>query len=186
MSEKRWHEALRHKMARQKMAGLKCANGRPRVAVMGIGHELRGDDAAGVVLARLLNQRHGGAGFLAVEAGPAPENCFGPLLDYRPDLVLFVDAAQMGAEPGAIRLLDWKLVKAADEVQLNASTHTLPLPTLAEFLATELGCPVWLLGIQPAQTAVSTSLSAPVCQAVEKAAALLADLLALPQGVAGI
>ncbi len=184
MSEKHWHEALRQKMARHKMAGLKCANGRPRVAVMGIGHELRGDDAAGVVLARLLNQRQGDAALLAVEAGPAPENCFGPLLSYRPDLVLFVDAAQMGAEPGAIRLLDWNLVKAADGVYLNASTHTLPLPALAEFLSAELDCPVWLLGIQPAQTTVSTSLSAPVAQAVQSAAALLADLLALPQGVA--
>jgi hydrogenase 3 maturation protease len=180
MCEKRWHEALG-----QKMAGLKCANGWPRVAVLGIGHELRGDDAAGVALARLLNQRQGDADFLAIEAGPSPENCFGPLLAYCPDLVLFVDAAQMGAEPGTIRLLSWNLVKAAEGVHLNASTHTLSLPALAEFLSVELGCPIWLLGIQPAQIAVSESLSSPVSHAVEGAAAILADLLALPQGVAG-
>jgi hydrogenase maturation protease HycI len=185
MSEKRWHEALRHKMAAEKMADQQCADGRPRVAVLGIGHELRGDDAAGVVLARLLNQRPRNAACLAIEAGPAPENCFGPLLAYRPDLVLFVDAAQMGAEPGTIRLLDWNLVRAAEGVQLNTSTHTLPLPMLADFLAHELGCPVWLLGIQPARTAVSASLSAPVSQAVEGAAANLAELFEQPQGGAG-
>ena len=179
MSGKLWHEELRRRMAE-----LQTTRERPRVAVVGIGHELRGDDAAGVVLARLLNQPPGHAGLPVIEAGPAPENCWGQLVRDCPDLVLFVDAAEMGAEPGAVRLFDWDLVKKDNGVRLNVSTHTMPLPALAGFLARELGCPVWLLGIQPKETTIGQSLSPPVEQAVETTARLLAELLPVPKGAA--
>lgn len=179
MSGKLWHEELR-----QRMAELRTTHGRPRVAVVGIGHELRGDDAAGVVLARLLNQRRGGGDLLVIEAGPAPENCWGQLLRSCTDLVLFVDAAEMGTEPGTVRLLDWDLIKEYNGVRLNVSTHTMPLPALAGFLARELGCPVWLLGIQPKETTIGESLSPPVARAVDATARELAELLPVPKGAA--
>jgi len=179
MSGKLWHEEFC-----QRMAELRTTRVRPRVSVVGIGHVLRGDDAAGVVLARLLNQRHGDAGLLVIEAGPAPENCLGLLFHFRPDLVLFVDAAEMGAVPGGVRLLDWDLIKADNGVQLNVSTHTIPLPVIAGILTRELGCPVWLLGIQPKRMTIGESLSAPVAQAIDLTARVLAELLFVPKGAA--
>lgn len=172
MSEKLWQEKLC-----QTIASLRPVNSQPRVAVVGIGHELRGDDAAGVEVARLLNQWVHSPSLLVIEAGAAPENCCGLLFRFRPDLVLFVDAAQMGAEPGTVRWLTWDLIGSDDAAGFNVSTHTLPLPILANYLTVELGCPVALLGIQPADISMGDSLSPVVALAVEATAQALVDLL---------
>ena len=80
-----------------------------RLAVLGIGHELGGDDAAGVRVAGLLRKSAAGNGqLLALEAGPAPENFTGKLRSFHPDLVLLVDAALMNSAPGTVQWLDWQ------------------------------------------------------------------------------
>jgi hydrogenase 3 maturation protease len=172
MLEKPWQEQLS-----RALASLPVSNGRPRVSVVGIGHELRGDDAAGVTLAQMLNEQAHSPYLQAIEAGPAPENCFSLIFRYRPDLVLFVDAANMGAEAGEVRWLDW-----SDVASLEASTHNMPLPLLANYLTAELGCPVGLLGIQPADVSMGASLSPDVGPAVEAAARALAELFLVAEG----
>ncbi len=75
-----------------------------RLAVLGIGNELYGDDGAGVALARLLAQSGIAPGMMqAFEAGPAPENFTGSLRKFMPSHVLMVDAANLGLEPGSTR-----------------------------------------------------------------------------------
>jgi hydrogenase maturation protease HycI len=132
---------------------------------VGIGHELCGDDAAGVALARAMQEQYNSNGrddVLVIEAGPAPENCSGLLRRFRPDLVLLVDAAYLDARPGTVRWLDWQ-----DTVGFSASTHTLPLHLLATYLTSELGCEVALLGIQPADVTAGAPLSSAVKMAVD-------------------
>jgi hydrogenase 3 maturation protease len=131
-----------------------------RVALVGIGHELCGDDAVGMRLAGMLRPS-ASERLLVVEAGPAPENFTGPLRSFQPDLVLLVDAAQMDAEPGTVRWLD---LQGAGGI--SASTHTLPLHILVSYLVAELGCQVALIGIQPEQTFTD----APLTPRVQKAA----------------
>ncbi len=141
-----------------------------RVAIVGIGHELRGDDIAGAEIAEMLRNSLQPAGpgpghdrLLVINAGPAPENCTGPLRRFQPDLVLLIDAAQMDEAPGAIRLLPWR-----ETAGISASTHTLPLHVLAGYIAEEMACEVALLGIQPADTALGAPLSEPVHQAIHE------------------
>lgn len=144
-----------------------------RVAVLGIGHPLNGDDAAGpAVVAALRAALPVCPHVLILDGGPAPENQTGPLRAFQPDLVLFVDAAQMDAPPGTVRWLDWRETSG-----LSASTHTLPPYLLAQFLVAELGCAVALLGIQPAQN-VAEGLSPAVQAAVAHLSARLASILA--------
>jgi hydrogenase maturation protease HycI len=144
-----------------------------RVAVLGIGHELRGDDAAGVYAARALERLTSSCDHLLVLAvGPAPENFTGVLRRFGPDLVLLLDAAQMDAPPATVAWLAWQ---TADGI--SASTHTFPLSVFATFLTTELGCPVALLGIQPANTSLNAPLSPAIRQASESVAQRLAKLL---------
>ncbi len=135
-------------------------NDKIRLAVVGIGNELNGDDAAGVLVARALrtglNDR-----FLAIEAGVAPENFTGMLRRFRPDLVLLVDAADLGKLPGTVA---W--VNSQDAGGWSGSTHTLPLSVLARYLEEELGCQVVLVGIQPAQLDLDAGVSGVVQQAV--------------------
>src|SRR5512140_102687 len=109
-----------------------------RLAVLGVGHELYGDDAVGVWLAeRLRDDLSGDENFLAVPGGPAPENFTGTLRRFGPDVVLLVDAALMALEPGQTGWLDWQ-----DTSGFSASTHTLPLHLIAGYLTSELDCKV--------------------------------------------
>ena len=144
-----------------------------RLAVLGIGHELYGDDAVGVWLAgRLGSQVPANESLLAVQGGPAPENFTGTLRRYAPDLVLMVDAALMGLEPGSTGWLSWQ-----DTTGFSASTHTLPLHILASYLTAELNCEVALLGIQPAQTRVGAPLSPEVREAAEGITKSITEIL---------
>jgi hydrogenase maturation protease HycI len=144
-----------------------------------MGHELRGDDAAGVVVARTLRSclpRSSGfresSAFIVIDAGPAVENCTGLLRRFGPDLVLLIDAAQMDEAPGAVRWLAWQETDG-----LSASTHTLPPRVLAQYLTSEFGCEVALLGIQPADTTMGAPLSPTVQASVQSVAQVLADML---------
>lgn len=127
----------------------------PRVAVVGVGHDLNGDDSAGLAVARALKRRLADQDWLTViEAGIAPENCTGALRLFRPHLVLLVDAAQMGEPPGSVRWVPWQ-----DTTGISATTHTLPLYMLGKFLTADLGCDVALLGLQPFANEFDTPLS---------------------------
>jgi hydrogenase 3 maturation protease len=131
-----------------------------RVAVVGVGNELNGDDAAGVlVVRRMAELLMATPGVLLIDAGLAPENFTGPLRRFRPDLVVEVDAADLGKLPGST---SW--IEPHDTDGLSASTHTLPPSVLAKFLLAELGCRVAVIGIQP----LRLELNAPLSPAVER------------------
>ena len=141
--------------------------------MLGVGHELYGDDAVGVWLAgRLQELMPADGNLLPVQAGPAPENFTGTLRHFGPDLVLLVDAALMDLQPGDTGWLDWQ-----DTTGFSASTHTLPLHLLAAYLTAELDCKVDLLGIQPFSCQVGESLSALVEQAAESVAKSIIEAL---------
>lgn len=145
-------------------------NGRPpRLAVVGVGQPLRGDDGAGPAVARRLAALAGGW-LLVVNAGHAPENCLGPIVRFRPDAILFIDAARGGGAPGD---LTWLRPDEADG--RGGSTHTLSLAMLAGYLAAESGAAVHILGIEPANVAFNEGLSPGVERAVADAAATLGD-----------
>lgn len=161
MSPKSWQEALRADLQRLEK------DDRPtRLAVLGIGHELYGDDAIGIKLVETLQASIPAVeDLLALVGGSAPENLTGALRRFQPDMVLLVDAALMGLPPGQAAWLDWR-----NTTGFSASTHTLPLHILASFLESDLGCTVALLGIQPERT----DCGAPLSPAVQKTAMVAA------------
>lgn len=121
-----------------------------KIAILGIGNTLNGDDGAGVFAARLLQKRIDEtapalkAQVQVFDTGPSPESFTGPLRRYQPGLVLMIDAAEMGEPPGGVRVFDWPEVEG-----MSASTHTMPPSMLAKFLTAEINCRVVLVGIQP-------------------------------------
>jgi hydrogenase 3 maturation protease len=133
-----------------------------RVAVLGIGNELRGDDAVGTLAAQQLRKYFHTGHVLIVDGSLAPENCTGVVRRFQPDLVLLIDAADMNMPPGTICWLPWRETDG-----LTASTHTLPLHVLMGFLVNELGCEAVLIGIQPQQTTFNTLLSPAVQRALD-------------------
>jgi hydrogenase 3 maturation protease len=138
------------------------------VAILGVGNLFRSDDAAGILVTRALSNRDCAADtdhILILEAGQAPENATWELRKFAPDLVLFVDAAQMGERPGAIR---W--IPDASIDSMSASTHSLPLSMVARYLTLELGCRTAVLGIQVHSSQFGEKVSDEVLQAVNEAA----------------
>jgi hydrogenase 3 maturation protease len=174
-----WQDCLRQKLKQYRPAD------RPlRLAVLGVGNELRSDDAAGVlVVRRLLGPsgangagKPGGSQALILEGGIAPESQTGPLRRFQPDLALLVDAAQMNEPPGSVRCFG-----AADIAGITTSTHTLPLHLLCRYLAEELNAGVALIGIQPATTELQAGTAEPQLTAVvaTAVAAVTAELRAV-------
>jgi hydrogenase 3 maturation protease len=170
MSSASWQDNLR-----QTIALAQRSKQPPRAAVVGIGHELCGDDAAGIAVARGL-QRHTGEQdrILVIDAGPSPENSSGLLRRFAPDLVLLVDAAQVDGAPGTVCWLNWR-----ETLGFGASTHTLPLHLYATYLTANLGCEVAMLGIQPAVLTVGSPLSPLVKTAVAAVVKALVKELSL-------
>jgi hydrogenase 3 maturation protease len=132
-------------------------------AILGIGQELRGDDGAGIFLVRRLQKQTNAARPSApffFEAGSLPEASAGPLRRYGPDRVIFLDAADMEAAPGGIRWIDPAALESAP-----LATHTFPMGGFSEYLESELGCRVAILGIQPE----CIDFDAPVSDCVQRA-----------------
>jgi hydrogenase 3 maturation protease len=114
-----------------------------RLAIVGIGDECTLPDRLGMHAAREIKKEN----FPGVEvflAGTVPESITGPLRRYRPDHVLFLDAADMGARPGTIAGIESEQIPAT-----LVSTHVLPLSVVMEYVERETGAGVTLLGIQP-------------------------------------
>lgn len=131
-----------------------------------MGNELRGDDAAGLIVARLLPSK--GKRLFAVEGGTAPENFTGVIIREIPSHVVIVDSAWMNLEPGSVRMIATKSIDGA-----SFSTHTLPAGVIISYLEKSIGCETITMGIQPG----STEFGAKMTPAVKKAATELAKAI---------
>jgi hydrogenase maturation protease len=143
--------------------------------IIGVGNELRGDDAVGLVVARQLERK--------VSEGVKVTCCEGEPVSLLAawdghDHAIVVDATQSGAEPGTIRRLaahDGPLPPALG----GSSTHLLGLADALE-LARALGrlpATTIVYGIEGAAFTTGTGLSDPVAAAADRvAAAVLREL----------
>lgn len=157
-----WKDSLPEILSQHRAHNL----GQPRICVIGIGNDLRGDDSAGLIVARTLQAEkryQNDLNFLILDGGPAPENLTGKLRAFQPDIVLFIDAAHFDETPGTIQ---WIPIDSIDG--MSASSHSLPLSMLARYIASEFECEVHVLGIQPTQNEIGAELSPPVRAAMDE------------------
>jgi hydrogenase 3 maturation protease len=173
MSSKSWHKQLWEILTPREKT-----NHSIRLVLVGVGNELNADDAVGPeMIHALAGLLFGQPEVLCLDAGLSPENFSGPIRRFDPDIILFIDAADFDEPPGTVQLFQWQAAGG-----LSASTHTLPLSVLAQYLINtfkESGteCQVALLGIQPAVLEPYSPVSIPVRQAIQVAARELADIL---------
>lgn len=133
--------------------------------LLGIGHPRHGDDALGPVFARAF--RH--PAWRTVNAGVAPENFTGLVRRLHPDLLVLLDAADLGQPPGTLRRLEPAAIRTGD-----FGTHAGSIGRIADYLA-ECAGRVVVLGIQPADLRPGARLSPPVRAALRSLAATLAS-----------
>ncbi len=117
--------------------------GAKRVAFVGVGDELNVHDRLGMVAAKEVEGLHL-EGIRVFYAGTVPESVTGPIRRYKPDAVVLLDAADMGARPGTVALVEPKKIRAN-----LLSTHSLPLSVVMDFLEKDTGAHAILIGIQP-------------------------------------
>jgi len=122
--------------------------GAKRVAVLGIGSELRADDIAGILVINALERSKKikkGIKLQTFEGSTAPENVTGEIRTFKPTHLIIVDSADIGEDPGAVLLL------RADEVGqgISFSTHKIPPKILIDYFTHTLRCEIVIIGIQP-------------------------------------
>jgi hydrogenase 3 maturation protease len=117
-----------------------------RLAVLGAGSVLRGDDAAGDLVIQKMSaaccpDKYPDVRFYSGET--APENYAGKIISFSPTHFLVIDAADVGAEPGDIVDIDPKDVGGPLFL-----SHMLPLKIMIDFIKSQSDTAVTLLGIQ--------------------------------------
>ena len=138
------------------------------VCVVGVGNALRGDDAVGLAVARLLDGTLP-EGVRLVECEGEPVSLLSSWEDC--DAAIVVDATESGAEPGSVRRLAAHEGPLPPELQ-RASTHLLGVAVAVELARA--------LGRLPQRTIVygieggSFDTGAPLSEAVRAAAAEVA------------
>lgn len=150
-------------MMRKKLSGR-------RVLLIGVGNTLRGDDAAGPQVIKLL------AGKVAAElldVGETPENYLGSILAKKAEIIVVVDAAEMGAAPGDIAFM------GIDElIGRGLSTHQLPLHLFLRYVSEQTGADIVVVGIQPAQISLGKSITPAVWASVQYVAEVFRRIFA--------
>jgi hydrogenase maturation protease len=138
-----------------------------RIVVIGVGNELMRDEGVGVVVARALQGENLPEGVEVVEGGVAGLDLLFEMEGA--DRAVIVDAAEMGLEPGAIRVF------TPDELEFEglgklASLHHISLLDVLELgKLTGLQTEVVIVGLQPAEVAPGSGLTPQVGEAVGRA-----------------
>ena len=123
-----------------------------KVAILGFGNRLWGDDGAGSVLAELLQQAVTEAAVF--DGGMVPENYLEKVAATDPDEILLIDSADFGGEAG-----EWRIFSGEDLSFTGFSTHAGSPRLLAAYLEERTGAKVALLALQPGDTAKSAEFS---------------------------
>jgi hydrogenase maturation protease HycI len=132
------------------------------VVVVGVGSEMRGDDAAGMKVVRRLRGALKSPNVLLIEGSVAPENFTSQIRRFKPSHVILIDATDFGAEPGEVVLAEPDAITGQ-----SVSTHTIPLSILAKYLQEQMKAKIALLGIQPARAHMGARMSGAVNDSIK-------------------
>ncbi len=146
--------------------------GKERIVICGIGNDIRGDDAFGVLVAEKLKKLLDNPNVLVVNCGEVPENYTGKIKDFKPELVVFVDAVDFGGEVGEYIIAD-----PEGTIGEAVSTHGLPLKFVTQFMKTMVKAEFVLIGCQPGSTGLFQEPSELIRERAKRLAELLAGIL---------
>lgn len=136
----------------------------PRLTILGIGNELNGDDAAGVLIVRNLRKKLPKLDQIQlIEGLIAPENYSGVIRKFNPDWIWLIDATAFGENPGCVQLFDPSRIET-----LSADTHRLSPDLLISFLQLDTNAEAFLIGIQPEVVDPFSEISPAVKLSIQK------------------
>jgi len=123
---------------------------------------LRGDDAAGIEVIRLLKKRKKTNAVL-IDAGTVPENYLNKISETNPDIIILIDAADMQQPPGTVLELS-----PEDLGCFSFSTHSGSLSLVIDYLKQETKADIRLIGIQPGKRDVGAEMTKQVRNAINQ------------------
>lgn len=126
--------------------------------LMGVGNDIRGDDAVGEMVAREFEKDD----WETVDCGSVPENHIAMIQEEDYELVMIVDAAMMQLEYGEIRIVPRENLGV-----FTMSTHALPLSLVMDHLADKVER-VILVGIQPKDVSLKEGMTEELKEAKDK------------------
>jgi hydrogenase 3 maturation protease len=146
--------------------------------VLGVGNVMKGDDGVGPYVASLLIANgcadtdafaDGASRILAIDCAMTPENYTSVVRRLHPDLLVIVDAAEMGLTVGECRRIPADRVGA-----LGLSTHSMPLSLFMDYVRGMVHR-MMLIGVQPRTMALGEGLSPEVRRAGDELVSLLSE-----------
>lgn len=147
-----------------------------KIAVLGIGSELRADDAVGLIIAKELKTYIKGKkerSLLKVFLGQtAPENLTGQIKKFKPTHLIVIDAVDFHQKTGALRVIN-----ICTEAGVSFSTHRVPIGILRDYLYQSIHCETILIGMQPGSTEFCGSLSQGVKESTKSACKEIMEVL---------
>lgn len=143
-----------------------------RIAILGIGSDLKGDDAAGVLVAKKINEEIKSSNVLAINCGASPENFTGVVNKFNPTHIIIIDSADLKEHPGFMRIIDLSEING-----VSFSTHRLPTKIMIDYLVKCLNCEAIILGIQPKSLKFGESVSAEVKEACLKLSEIICGII---------
>jgi len=133
-----------------------------RTTFVGLGNPDRCDDGAGLWFLSRLQATDELAGSHFIHAERTPENHLHQIAELQPDLVVFIDAAHWGGEPGEIAGI------FPDEISFaGMSTHSYSLSIVESYLKSQMPVECKFVAIEPWSFELISELSAPVHETLE-------------------
>jgi len=149
-----------------------------RIAVIGVGSDLRGDDAAGIIAAqqikKISRRKKKTSSQIKVFIGAtAPENLTGEIKRFKPSHLIIIDAVDINAPPGHAAIINPEDVAGA-----SFCTHSLPIKVTIDYLLQSLyNLQVIIIGIKPKNLAVGSNVSNKVSRTIKEVAVTIVNLL---------
>jgi hydrogenase 3 maturation protease len=157
----------------QKLSG--ALGNKEKIIIIGVGNALNGDDALGPWISEELNKIKSDKDVAILDGETVPENSINKIIAIHPKIVVFIDCADFGGEPG-----DIKFIREDEISELSLSTHSMPLSFLTGYLRKEYGIESVIIGIQGEHFELGTEMGPVVRKAGEKLIRVLTEILLIP------
>ena len=107
--------------------------------LMGVGNTLKGDDGIGCYIAKNFKEKN----WFSLHCGTAPENFTSIIRKNKPEILIIVDAADMGINEGGFRVVPEEKIE-----NIGISTHNMSLSLLINYLK-DSAEKIIFIGVQP-------------------------------------
>jgi len=114
---------------------------------VGIGNVLKCDDGIGVYISQRIRSA---PDILVLTVETSIENYIGKINSIDPDILILLDAVDMGASPGTIKTMSINQIH-----DLTFNTHNISLARFSEFFRME----IYIVGIQPEKVEFGEKIS---------------------------